>query len=47
MKTKEEILNDEMSDNMIILIDENKPLRDWIYDAMEEYAQQNDKKIKS
>lgn len=39
MKTKQEILNDEMSDKFIDLIDANDPLRQWIYDAMEMYAQ--------
>ena len=37
METKEDILDDNLSSNMIEIVNKNPPLRQWIYDAMEEY----------
>jgi len=48
MRTKEDILNNELSENFIKQIDEQDSLlRNWIYDVMDIYAKEYyDKKIK-
>lgn len=40
MKTADEILDDELSENMIEYLEKNQIFREWIKDAMYNYAQQ-------
>jgi len=46
MRTKKEILNDELSENMVKVVDEYPGFRKWIYDAMEEWAKEVFKEFK-
>lgn len=38
MRTADEILDDELSDNMVTYLKENPTFREWIKDAMFKYA---------